>query len=415
MTIEVAVVGAGIAGLVLAHGLRKAGITVSVHERGPRQGDRHWLTGFQIHINPQGAGALQACLDDATWQTMSNNACTPPAGFQMLSPGMAETGFRPGHAGDARGLPIVRKILRAILLQPLAGAVEFNRQFVGYERTADGRVRADFADGRPVVADVLVGADGTGSRVRKQYLPAAEILQSRLVGAQAMLPVDVARRIGVPEHLFTRLTSIQGVHYMIVTHSVRKPEADPRLWDFPDHLIWVLVAKREAYAGQNPKLMEGAAVKERVLALITGWHPAFRRLVSETDPHEISASPILTSRPIVAWPATNVTLVGDAIHTMTPLQGLGGSTALRDAALLCQKLAEADRGGQGLLAAIGEYETDMRDYGFEAVRQSARRAEAIAAGRVLPFPMRWGLRLARFFPFIARRAASRAEHRSRLH
>ena len=72
--------------------------------------------------------------------------------------------------------------------------------------------------------------------------------------------------------------------------------------------------------------------------------------------------------PVKPWKPSTVTLLGDAIHTMTPLQGLGGSTALRDAGLLCRAIVEADSGGVTPVAAIRRYEHAMIEYGFAAVR-----------------------------------------------
>jgi 2-polyprenyl-6-methoxyphenol hydroxylase-like FAD-dependent oxidoreductase len=63
-------------------------------------------------------------------------------------------------------------------------------------------------------------------------------------------------------------------------------------------------------------------------------------------------------------------LLGDAIHTMTPGQGVGANTALRDAALLCRELAAAHQGAKPLLAAIGDYEAEMIPYGFARVADS---------------------------------------------
>jgi 2-polyprenyl-6-methoxyphenol hydroxylase-like FAD-dependent oxidoreductase len=96
-------------------------------------------------------------------------------------------------------------------------------------------------------------------------------------------------------------------------------------------------------------------------------------LVSIGSAHfSISAVPVLTSIPLKRWKSTNITLLGDAIHTMTPLQGLGGSTALRDAGLLYQELVQVDRGTRTPVPAINGYEKVMVDYGFAAVRRSAR-------------------------------------------
>jgi 2-polyprenyl-6-methoxyphenol hydroxylase-like FAD-dependent oxidoreductase len=67
-------------------------------------------------------------------------------------------------------------------------------------------------------------------------------------------------------------------------------------------------------------------------------------------------------------------VLGDAIHAMSPAAGSGANTALRDAAQLCRALtttADSD----DITTAIGQYEHQMRDYGYAAVAASAK-AEA---------------------------------------
>jgi 2-polyprenyl-6-methoxyphenol hydroxylase-like FAD-dependent oxidoreductase len=66
------------------------------------------------------------------------------------------------------------------------------------------------------------------------------------------------------------------------------------------------------------------------------------------------------------WETAPVTLIGDAIHTMVTA-GIGAAVALRDAALLCRRVT--DRTGP-LLDAVHAYETEMLDYGFDAVARS---------------------------------------------
>jgi 2-polyprenyl-6-methoxyphenol hydroxylase-like FAD-dependent oxidoreductase len=85
--------------------------------------------------------------------------------------------------------------------------------------------------------------------------------------------------------------------------------------------------------------------------------------------------PIRTSVPVPGWTPSRVTLLGDAIHAMSPARGSGANTALQDAALLCRTLTAAAPDGSApdgpaLVAAIGEYESQMREYGYAAVRTS---------------------------------------------
>jgi len=62
---RVLVIGGGIGGLCLAHGLRGAGIDVEVYERTRVRSD--WLQGYRIHLNPNGCRALHRCLPAANW------------------------------------------------------------------------------------------------------------------------------------------------------------------------------------------------------------------------------------------------------------------------------------------------------------------------------------------------------------
>src|ERR1700753_3021152 len=68
------------------------------------------------------------------------------------------------------------------------------------------------------------------------------------------------------------------------------------------------------------------------------------------------------------WPnEPRVTVIGDAVHSMTPAGGIGANTAVRDSALLGRLLTEAGGYKDGVTAA---YEKEMRVYASEAVRTS---------------------------------------------
>jgi 2-polyprenyl-6-methoxyphenol hydroxylase-like FAD-dependent oxidoreductase len=400
------VIGGGIGGLCLAQGLRKAGVSVIVYEKGPRRADPHWLQGYQIHIDPNGAKALQDCLTPAAWDALVTNAYEPSAGFQVLTEQMKQIAFvEPEVMDGSSHVPIGRATLREMLLEGLDGVVHFGKEFVRYEPAQEGKVKVFFEDGSSAIGDVLVGADGTGSKVRKHYLPQAQVVDTGVVGAACRLPLNEGSRGYLPEHLLTRLTSIvppKGT-YMIVTQSIHKPGSHRSADTIGDHVIWVFISSHRAYGDADSRLMDGGSVKRLVLQRIEHWHPVLRRMVADSDAEQVSAVPVLTSVPICPWQTTCVTLLGDAIHTMTPLQGLGGSSALRDAGLLCHKLVEVDRGSSPLLPAIHEYEMAMVKYGFAAVRVSRRFADLVVSDNWLwRAAFKTALRVATMVPALKR-------------
>ena len=120
---------------------------------------------------------------------------------------------------------------------------------------------------------------------------------------------------------------------------------------------------------------------------------------------------IRTADPVPAWIPSTVTMVGDAIHTMTPGRGAGANTALRDARELRDRVVRVRDGELGLLEAVGGYEELMRTYAALAVRESLefmhdnRTARRPVIGPVSVFAQRSGLRLVNRLPAVKRRMA----------
>ena len=123
-------------------------------------------------------------------------------------------------------------------------------------------------------------------------------------------------------------------------------------------------------------------VRVAVDVLVAGWHPELRRALAASDPQSRSAISFQRHVPARALDQPNVTVLGDAIHVMPPIGGLGGNTAMRDAHLLGRLLARVAAGERDLVAAIDEYESDMREYGAAAVRYALTQTDqALATGR----------------------------------
>src|SRR5262249_2328982 len=124
----------------------------------------------------------------------------------------------------------------------------------------------------------------------------------------------------------------------------------------------------------------------------------------DAAPQHVAAVPVVTSVPVERWNSTNITLLGDAIHTMTPFLGLGGSSTLRDAGLLCGTLVEVERDGSPLATAIRNYEDAMTECGSTAVRRSARFGNLVVSNsRLLRGTFKRTLRVAKSIPLLKRR------------
>jgi 2-polyprenyl-6-methoxyphenol hydroxylase-like FAD-dependent oxidoreductase len=336
---------------------------------------------------------LNDTLPDRVRELFVANALVPSAGVQALTERLEPLAAQPPGAMSGSN-PIVRSTLRRVLLTGLDEVVEYNRTFSRFDHQPDGTVRATFQDGSVADGDVLVGADGVGSKVRAQLLPGARVVDTGLIGMAGKLPITDRSRSYLSHGLLGWLTSIRASdgHYMIITQSIHKHAISPDVRpsrvvmvdpaeDESDHSIWVLVSPRDVY-GPEPRSMlhDGAALQKLALRQMGHWDARLQRMVADTDPRQISATTLRGAEPVEPWNTTNVTLLGDAIHAMPPLRGLGGSTTLRDAALLTGKLSAVERGEASVKSAIRDYELSMLEYGFAAVKSSLEMARMIAAG-----------------------------------
>ena len=204
--LDVAVIGGGIGGLCLAQGLRRAGVRVTVYERDRTADSR--LQGFRLNIEPTGSAALHACLPPALWELLVATAGDPGPGIGFLDERMrplvligqdrpARDPLDPATSEHA----VSRVTLRKLLLAGLDDVVRFDKEFTGFARADDGTVTAKFADGTTATADVLVAADGAGSRVWSQLHPAAGRTALPAMAVAGKLFLTEENRRWLPERL----------------------------------------------------------------------------------------------------------------------------------------------------------------------------------------------------------------------
>lgn len=363
---RVLVAGAGISGLALANGLRRAGIAVEVFERAPSVFARG--AGYRINIRPEGGQALLDCLPPnlgELYLATSNRHCLPRiAGYDAaLRELFANDLPAPTHAHTS----VDRLLLRQILLADLTEQVRFGKQVVDASQD-EHEVRVRFADGDTATGDVLVAADGTHSVLRRRLLPDAEVLDVPLRCVWGKTPIPDGVPDWVPDAVRNRYSGVFGPggdQLMIGLFQPRRHIVDAvaelapcaHIRPVEDYLMWV-------YMGGGT--LPGA---------VADWHPSVRKLIAAADPRTVVPVAIRVAAPVPPWRPSRITFLGDAIHTMSPAGGSGANTALRDAADLAATLASA----ADPRAAIAEYDERLRVRGAAAVTESLRYGEQFAA------------------------------------
>ena len=431
--LHVIIIGGGIGGLTLAQGLKKSGVNVAVYERDRTMTDR--VQGYRVHINPAGSLALHECLPPELFETLARTCGKPSRGIRFVTERMKVLisfdmiNLPQGVNGDHIALDrsVSRITLRQVLLAGLDDVVRFGKTFERYEELPTGRVLAHFGDGTSAEGDVLVAADGGGSRVRRQFLPHAERVDTGIIGIAGKVFLDGGNRDRIAAELRNGMTlaSGQGGHCLFVAlqeingaamsglgGNDESAAAGAHFDNARSYLMWAFGARREklGLAGRDTDQMSGDELRKIVLKAMTtrAWDQRFRDLVHLADPATINAITIRTSVPVAPWPTQRVTLLGDAIHSMTPYRGIGANVALKDAMRLCRALAAADRGERPLVDAIHGYEADMLDYGFRAVRTSLHAMnQAIVESRVRSVLSRTALRVIDRVPAFKRAMFSR--------
>jgi salicylate hydroxylase len=430
--LHIVIIGGGIGGLTLAQGLKKSGVSCAVYERDRTMTDR--VQGYRVHINPAGSLALHECLPASLFDAFVRTCGKSSSGIRFVTERMKVLlafdelsapkpgGGNDGDADVAQHRSVSRITLRQVLLSGLDDVVHFGKTFARYEELPTGRIRALFEDGTSAEGDVLVAADGGGSRVRRQYLPHAKRIETGVVAIAGKVFLDGEDRQRIaPElrkgltlvsgrgghSLFVALQEIDGAAVNGIGGNDASAAAGAHFDNSRSYLMWAFGARREklGLAGRDADGISSEELRNVVLNVMasSSWDECFRTLVRLADVDTINALTIRTSVPVAPWPTQRITLLGDAIHSMTPYRGIGANMALKDAVRLCRALIAAHRGERPVVDLIHDYEAEMLDYGFRAVQASLEAMKrSMVESRVQSAISRAALRVINHVPPLKR-------------
>jgi 2-polyprenyl-6-methoxyphenol hydroxylase-like FAD-dependent oxidoreductase len=388
----VAVAGAGLSGLCLAQYLMRAGIDVHVYERDPGPFVRQ--QGYRIILDRYGLTALRESLPRPLYR-LALATGDEPGGQLRFTDSRLRDAFTITFKDEPHATRQVDRLtLRSILMSGLDGRIHYGKAAVAVDRGGPDGLRLRFADGGAVPATVVVGADGVGSALRTQLMPDADPANTPMAGIYGRSPLWHNGASVIPDALRTSgvlaIAERPGLAFFFTSMRFGESprEAFARLAPGSyaptgdDYVMWGLLLRQE----EVPAAVRGnlLALRELAARMSAGFHPLVRQLVDTAELDATVLNLFATGRRPRRWAVPRATMMGDAVHAMPPFGAHGGNTALRDAALLGQRLVEAWANGTPVEEAIAAYEAEMVPYAFRAVDTAAGLMRRLTGGAAAP-------------------------------
>ncbi|WP_299486718.1 NAD(P)/FAD-dependent oxidoreductase [Acaryochloris sp. IP29b_bin.137] len=323
---KVGIIGAGPAGLAIAIALRKKGIEVHIYERAKT----FRPIGAGVTLSPNGIRSLAAIDADIVQQLKQQGSqlnrfrIRTARGWPILNQPVKDEDY------DQPFLAVrwfsLQEIMRAKLPPEI---LHLHHQLIHFDQTQQS-VNLSFANGETATVDLLIGADGIRSIVRKQLFGLEDPAYGGWMTWRGVQKYQ--HRLLPPHH--TTIFAKRGKSLILLDNG-------------QGYVSWALeMTSPTVHQSQHPE-----AAKARVLQELSNWHPALQELVNLTDANTIVERPVCEPMILPQWSNGRVTLVGDAAHPMAPFLGQGTNTTFEDVWALSTCLVQQDN----LAAALQQY------------------------------------------------------------
>ena len=351
--LRIAIVGGGIGGLTLALALRQRGMEAEVFEQAAELTEIGAAVALSANATRElrGLGVLDQLTAVATEPTELIFRSWRDGRRIAAHPVRQDGRYRERFGAPYLG--IHRADLQRILSGALGGAgLRLGHRLVDLVEQGDG-IGLEFADGRTAQADLVVGADGIRSLVRRFVASGEGAVYSGTSGFRGIVPA--ARLPSLPDPQAIQFWMGPNAHLLHYAIGGRGEDVNflavvegPAVWPHGDR--WQAVVE------------PGEA-----LAAFAGWHPAVTEMVGAVE-HRIRWG-LFVGRPLARWSRGRAVLLGDAAHAMLPHHGQGANTTIEDAVTLAELLAAAAPGE--LDAVVARYEA-LRRARTRKIQRSSR-------------------------------------------
>jgi len=318
MNSSIAIVGAGLGGLVVARLLLDAGYDVRVYE----QAKMFTKLGAGIHLGPNLVKILQRLnvhheiiregYQPDAWT--SRDGLSGDVLYRLPLRNTAQTVYGAPYITAHRG-----SLHETLVKTVPPHYIEFDKRLVRLAESNDG-VDLYFEDGSRAQADVVVGADGVNSKMREILIGEARPqFTGRVAYRGSALVSQLDFQLG-------DLTKWWGPNAHVMAYFVSP---------LRDELFYIAVVSEKGWPHKS-SFVEGDVTELR--RLYNGFHPELQAV--------LAASPAVTKwamfeqDPLPVWSRNRIVLLGDACHPMKPHMGQGAAMAMEDAAVLARCLIQ---------------------------------------------------------------------------
>ena len=308
------IIGAGIGGLTTAIALKQKGFDVEIFEASPVFSEAG--AGINLATN-----AMQVYKRLGLYETILNAGShndtmnITDEKLNVLS-GINLKHYEEKH--KVKSVAIHRTTLHEILLSQLSDVnIHLDKKVKSINRQGKN-TEIQFADGTNHLAEVLIGADGINSAIRKSVFDNTSLRIAKQVCWRGIVKMDIDQKYQI------ELNELWGKGKRFGFVAIGSNE-----------YYWYALANYKNDYQQEYKNVE-------LTELYSDFHPLVAKLIKNTPKESILTNIIADLKPILTWHSGNICLLGDSAHATTPNLGQGACQAIESALVLANCMDKYD-------------------------------------------------------------------------